>query len=118
MKLPESWKIHDIISIAQLEPGPKENNPFSRTQSNETEPVANKDSDFPLYEVERLIDCWIRQFRKGKSKIQYCVKWKGWGPEWNSWLSEEDLQDTKELMTEYINDNGLSSPSTNNLQEP
>lgn len=30
IKIPESWKIHPIISIAQLEPAPRDKDPYDR----------------------------------------------------------------------------------------
>jgi len=36
----------------------------------------------------------------GKSRMEYLIKWEGFGDEWNSWLNEEDVW-CKELIDEY-----------------
>ena len=84
LEIPDSWKIHDVISIAHLEPGPKGEDEFSWPQPNQAPPVTNTDSDYLSYKIEKLVDQRVRRYSKGKPRIKYWVKWKGWGPEWSS----------------------------------
>ncbi|TFY72448.1 hypothetical protein EVG20_g555 [Dentipellis fragilis] len=51
------------------------------------------------YEIESIIDAKRGIF--GKGVIGYFVSWKGFGPEDNSWVKEEDAGNAKDLITEY-----------------
>ena len=38
------------------------------------------------------IECIIRHFtNNGTSRTRYCIRWKGWRYEYNSWQNEEDV---------------------------
>ena len=56
LQLLDTWKVHDIIFIANLEPASKGEDPFFRLRINKTAPVKNENADFLSYEVERLIN--------------------------------------------------------------
>jgi hypothetical protein len=36
--------------------------------------------------------------KKGRKK-EYLVRWKGWAPKFDSWISEEDLKSLKERVS-------------------
>ena len=56
LQLLDTWKVHDIISVANLKLAPKGQDSFSRLRINETASVKNKNTDFLSYEVEKLVD--------------------------------------------------------------
>ena len=56
LQLPDTWKVHDVIFMANLEPALKGEDPFFRSRINKTAPVENENVDFLSYEVERLIN--------------------------------------------------------------
>ena len=58
-------------------------------------PVLNQEGA-EEYEVENILDS--RFFR---SKLEYLVKWKGYGPQENSWQPEENLANSKKLITKF-----------------
>ena len=104
LDLPSSWEIHPVISVAYLEPAPKEDDPFNR-QSHEPGPVITSNSydpndSAPSYEIEQLLDTKVTNVR-GKTKIEYLVRWLGYGPEWDVWYNIEDLQQASDLITDY-----------------
>ena len=48
------------------------------------------------YEVE-----FILNHRKGRGRLQFLVKWKGYADHENSWLPETSLENAQELLDEY-----------------
>lgn len=49
-----------------------------------------------LYYVEKVVDK-----RDDDAEIQYQVKWLDWSPDWNQWVSLQDLRGSSELIKEY-----------------
>ncbi|KAI0997351.1 hypothetical protein K3495_g10832 [Podosphaera aphanis] len=98
LKLPESWKIHDVISIAHLEPqAPPEEDPYKRTHP-PGPPVAI--AGVEEHEIEKLIA--KRKIRKGRGwSIQYLVRWEGYGPESDEWTTIAALKNAKELIRDF-----------------
>lgn len=55
-----------------------------------------------VYEVEEVLD--VRQRRRSKSKPlqnEYLIRWKGYGPEENTWEPLENLQGCEEALAEF-----------------
>jgi len=48
------------------------------------------------YDIEKILD-----HKKGKSGIQFLVKWAGWSDKHASWVKEEDMM-ARELMLSYL----------------
>ncbi|PPQ94456.1 hypothetical protein CVT25_002547 [Psilocybe cyanescens] len=51
------------------------------------------------YEIEEVLDAKRGQFPDGR--MGYFVKWKGYGPEDNSWVDEIDAGNAKDLVEQY-----------------
>ncbi|KAH7885767.1 hypothetical protein F5I97DRAFT_1809283 [Phlebopus sp. FC_14] len=51
------------------------------------------------YEIEEIIDAKKGQFPHGR--FGYFVKWKGYGPEHNSWVDEDDAGNAQELIDQF-----------------
>jgi hypothetical protein len=101
LQLPPHYGIHPVISIVHLEPSPAPgSDPYSRpVPTNDTAPVMGPDGD-PEWEIDTIVN--KRTSRKGrKKKTEYLVRWKGYGPEWDSWYTEDELPNAKEAMTDY-----------------
>ena len=82
LKIPDHWKIHDVFSIAQLEPA------LALGSDLYNRPILDEPSPIKLgtnaYEVERILDKWV--IRKGRGfSTQYRIWWKGWGLEYDRW---------------------------------
>jgi hypothetical protein len=54
----------------------------------------------PEWEVESILDKQVRRAGRGWS-TKYLVRWKGWGPEHDSWELLRNLHNAKELVEEY-----------------
>ena len=101
LKLPPTWNIHDVISIAMLEPGPKGKDPYNRDDGeSQPPPVADdwRDSDAPSWEIEGLVNRRFRTYGRGKPREEFYVKWIGYGPEHNTWYGVHDLYNAMEYV--------------------
>ncbi|KAK7017114.1 Chromobox protein 5, partial [Halocaridina rubra] len=47
-------------------------------------------------QVESILDS-----RERKGKIEYLIAWKDWGPKYNTWEPEENLQGCPEILEKY-----------------
>ena len=66
-----------------------------RPKPSHPEPEINNEGELE-YEVEEVLDS--RLFRR---QLQYLMKWKGYGPEHNEWIPEENAANSKELVTKF-----------------
>jgi hypothetical protein len=82
LALPPAMKIHPTFHVSLLDPYKKSTIP-DRTQS--PPPPVNID-DPTIYEVEQILDS--RLFRR---KLQYKVRWLGYGPEDDQWVHHSDV---------------------------
>lgn len=100
LELPPTMAIHPVISVAQLEPVPESDDPYSRPRPDQERPppveMEGADDPAPQYEIERLLDKRI-----SRGKVQYLVKWQGYGPADNVWYNMDDLANARDLVDEY-----------------
>ncbi len=54
-----------------------------------------------MTDVERIIDHRYVKRGRGPHKLQYLVKWEGYGPEHDSWEPEVNLRDAPEPLSKY-----------------
>ena len=92
LALPQHMKIHPVFHISLLEQYIEDE--FER---GDDPPPAIEVDDHEEYEIERILDS--NQERKKKF---YLVKWTGYSDKFNSWVSEEDLGNAKELVDAFI----------------
>ncbi|QRW23230.1 Retrotransposable element Tf2 protein [Rhizoctonia solani] len=86
LKLPESLKIHDVFYVGLLSKSHKSpNQPFPERPPPET--IRGEEE----YKVEQIIDS-----KRQQGKWFYLIKWKGYGPEDNSWEPEVLLEHSQE----------------------
>lgn len=116
LDLPPIWKAYPVISIAMLEPAPKEDDPYHRPRQEGQPPIT--DEEHPevkdAYEIEKLVDRRVSRPRGRGSRekpdiVEYLVKWKDWGKAHNVWYEVEDLVNASELMEEYDEKYGKQS---------
>lgn len=92
LELPSAMNIHPVFHISLLKPyvantieGRVEEKPEPIELEGETE-----------WEVDDILER-----RKRRGKIEYLVSWKGYGKEHDSWESEINVQNCKELVDEF-----------------
>ena len=98
LKLPTSFKIHDVINVSRVRPykPPVEGQHVTLPEAVEVEGT-------PEYEVEQVLDSRLK-----RGKLEYLVKWSGYTDDYNTWEPESNLDNSKEA----INDFHKSNPST------
>jgi hypothetical protein len=93
LKLPLSWKIHPVFNELLLHPhvGPK----FPGQDIYNKPPpelIDNKEE----YKVEEILDTRIH-----RKRYEYQVRWKGYGPEDDTWEPESSLAHAPLAITEF-----------------
>jgi hypothetical protein len=104
LELPEHYRIHDVISVAHLEPAPcPRSDPYARAVPVEdATPAYAHDNGEHEWELDALIK--KRMLGRGNSRhVQYLGGWKDHGPEWDSWINEDDLENAQELLEDFNN---------------
>jgi hypothetical protein len=92
LKLPASWKIHDVFHATLLRPY-KENETYGE---NYPRPPPDLTEGDELYEVETI----LRHRRRGRG-YQYLLKWKGYPISEATWESEQAFSDDGNMLTQY-----------------
>ncbi|KAF8748849.1 hypothetical protein RHS01_10553 [Rhizoctonia solani] len=91
LKLPETLKIHNVFYVGLLSKVHKSpSQPFPEQPPPET--IEGEEE----YKVEQIIDS-----RRQRGKWFYLIKWKGYGPEDNSWEPEELLEHSQEEIQRF-----------------
>jgi len=59
------------------------------------------------YEVEAILGHRLTGKKKGNRRM-FRVRWAGYGPEADPWVSEGDLRNSPELKRDYLTKQGLN----------
>ncbi len=103
LKLPSTWKIHPTFNESLLTPYTP---PAFPNQEQPPPPPPDLVDGEEQYEIEKVLDSREHKVR-GKARepwrwtTDYFVKWKGYGPESNTWVREGDM-DADELIDKYL----------------
>jgi hypothetical protein len=93
LKLPETWQIHNVFHASLL-------TPYRETPEhgpNFLQPPPDIIDEEPEWEVEKILkECTFRRWKKK----QYLVRWKGYLPAHDSWVSKDDMH-AEELIAEF-----------------
>ncbi|SLM41004.1 reverse partial [Lasallia pustulata] len=107
LNIPVNWKIHPVISVAQLEPAPKGNDPYEREDRPSDPPAVEEfNSEWHDYKVEKLVGRRDRKLGEGKKITEYLVRWKGYSSVHDQWYGKDMLESSKELIEEYDKEHG------------
>ncbi|KAF8903518.1 hypothetical protein CPB84DRAFT_1902908 [Gymnopilus junonius] len=67
--------------------------------SSKAKATPSQEGEEEEYEIEEVLDAKRGFFPDGR--MGYFVKWKGYGPEDNSWVDEQDAENAQELVNEF-----------------
>ena len=91
LKLPDSWKIHDVFHISLLK---RWRTALYRQEEDHTQ-VELEGIDEPRYEVEKILR-WRKA--KGTGRREYLTLWTGYPLEEATWEPEESFDDKEALL--------------------
>ena len=93
LELPEEWVIHKVFNEDLLTQCVELK---FKEQHRELAPPSTIINEEVEYEVEE-----IRKHRKHGKGMQYLVYWKGYGDEYNQWITETGLPYAREVIEDY-----------------
>ena len=102
----QTWKIHSVIFVTQLEPASPENDPYEK-KNVEPEPIEIEGgNDANVYEVEKIIAkrmVYIGRNRRRRAHSKFRIKWSSWRNQHNRWMKKKDLDNCKKLLQKFEN---------------
>ena len=96
------WKIHSVVSIAQLESATSFQNFYNRSRSDYLDSMYVKENieTEKSYEMKKITDKRIKKFDRTQI-TQYKIKWKEYDFEFDEWKSLFRLNDCMNLVKNY-----------------
>jgi hypothetical protein len=91
LQLPEKLKIHNVFYVGLL----------SKVKEDESRPILTEPGPLEVegeeeYEVEEIVDSERRP-----DGWYYRIKWKGYGPESNTWEPKTNLEHAEDILKKY-----------------
>ncbi|QRW09789.1 Transposon Tf2-12 polyprotein [Ceratobasidium sp. AG-Ba] len=99
LELPHTLKVHPTFHTSLI--SLKKDNPFGRDPPQPPAVVTPEGEE--EYEVEKILDS-----RQHRNRVQYLVKWKGYGPETNTWEPLEHLNNALTAIYKFHKENPRS----------
>ncbi|KAF4619214.1 hypothetical protein D9613_005608 [Agrocybe pediades] len=103
LRLPDSYPMHPVFNVHHLK---KYHVSPAEFGERETLPSTREFLGSPEYEVEAILGHKLTG-RKSGNRRMYRVRWTGYGPTDDSWISEYDLRNAPTLKREYLALHGL-----------
>ena len=91
LKLPDSWRIHDVFHISLL----KRWRTALYRKAEEEVPIELEETEEPHYAVEKILR-WRKA--KGTGRREYLTLWIGYPLEEETWEPEENFDDREALL--------------------
>lgn len=97
LQLPSSLPIHNVFHVSLLKPY----HPSGSVQPPMPLLLVENASE-GIFEVDAILAHRVRRYRGNHVKRQFLIKWKGYGPDENSWVPEENLTGCQETLDQYL----------------
>ena len=95
LKLPASFRIHDVINVSQVRPY----KPPVAGQSSVPPELIDVEGT-PKYEVEEILNSRLQH-----GKLEYLVKWSGYTDDYNTWKPETNCADSPDIINDFYKKN-------------
>ena len=102
LKLPASFKIHDIINVLQVWPY----KPPVAEQSSVPPELIDVEGN-PEYKVEEILDSRLKH-----GKLEYLVKWFGYTNDYNTWEPEANCANSPDIINDFYKKNPSAPQKT------
>ncbi|CAI7747724.1 unnamed protein product, partial [Closterium sp. NIES-54] len=103
LRLPSSWKIHNAFHVQLLKPYQDPNKLYTGRQPPPPPPVLVND------ELEYEVESVLAHRRRRHGALEFLVRWKGYDPSEDSWVSEEDMRNARRSPRDYLVKQGVTS---------
>ncbi|CAI7813547.1 unnamed protein product, partial [Closterium sp. NIES-54] len=103
LRLPASWKIHNAFHVQLLKPYQDPNKLYTGRQPPPPPPVLVND------ELEYEVESVLAHRRRRHGALEFLVRWKGYDPSEDSWVSEEDMSNARRSLCDYLVKEGVTS---------
>ncbi|CAI7851950.1 unnamed protein product [Closterium sp. NIES-54] len=103
LRLPASWKIHNAFHVQLLKPYQDPNKLYTGRQPPPPPPVLVND------ELEYEIESVLAHRRRRHGALEFLVRWKGYDPSEDSWVSAEDMRNARRSLRNYLVKQGVTS---------
>ncbi|CAI7863423.1 unnamed protein product [Closterium sp. NIES-54] len=103
LHLPASWKIHNAFHVQLLKPYQDTNKLYTGRQPPPPPPVLVND------ELEYEVEYVLAHRRRRHGALEFLVRWKGYDPSEDSWVSEEDMSNARRSLRDYLVKQGVTS---------
>ncbi|GJP74691.1 hypothetical protein CLOP_g5239 [Closterium sp. NIES-67] len=103
LRLPATWKIHNAFHVQLLKPYRDPNTIFVGRQPPPPPPVLVQTE--PEYEVESV----LAHRRRRNGTVELLIRWKGYDPSEDSWVSESDMGNARRPLHDYLVKQGVTS---------
>lgn len=103
LKLPEGWRVHPVFHVSLMKP--------YQTDGRVQPPLPNLIDGEVFFLIDRILD--HRVVKKGrKASHEYLIRWLGYGPEHDSWISSANAAESEsgKTVSDYWHSLGLESP--------
>jgi hypothetical protein len=99
LRLPDNYPMHSIFNLAHLRKYRTSDPRFGeRTTLPPTRDILNAHEE---YEVEAILGHRLTK-RKDGNRRMYLVRWRGFDPSEDSWVSDYSLRNAPEIRREYL----------------
>jgi hypothetical protein len=105
LDLPDSWRIHPVFHVSLLKP-------YLTDSDSRLQPPTPEIIDGEAYfQIERIVDHRLKRQGRRVSR-EYLIRWKGFGPEHNSWEPERLIAESEagRTLKDYWSYLGYDSP--------
>lgn len=103
LKLPDPWRVHPVFHVSLLKP--------YQTDGRVQPPVPLLVDGEVYYLIDQILD--HRSTKQGRKSItEYYIRWKGYGPEHNTWEPQSNIAESENGATlqKYWDTLGLEPP--------